>query len=57
MFGRVIFVVVLGVAAALLGSFSLLERLSAPAPVVAAPAPAAQNPAGFVGRGARAGAA
>jgi aspartyl protease family protein len=48
MFGRVIVVVILGVAAALLSSFSLLERLSAPAPVVAAPAPAAQNPAGFV---------
>jgi hypothetical protein len=31
MFGRVIFAVILGVAAALLGSFSLLERLSAPA--------------------------
>ncbi|HZZ25174.1 MAG TPA: retroviral-like aspartic protease family protein [Roseiarcus sp.] len=48
MFGRVIFAVILGVAAALLGSFSLLERLSAPAPVVAAPAPAAMDPAGFV---------
>ena len=32
MFGRVIFAVILSVAAALLGSFSLLERLSAPAP-------------------------
>ena len=41
MFGRVIFVATLGVAAALLGSFSLLERLPAPAPVAAAPAPAA----------------
>jgi aspartyl protease family protein len=51
MLGRVIFVVILGVAAALVGSFSLLERLSAPAPVVAAPAPAAQDPAGFVAEG------
>ena len=41
MFGRVVFVATLGVAAALLGSFSLLERLPAPAPVAAAPAPAA----------------
>jgi aspartyl protease family protein len=41
MFGRVIVVVILGVAAALLGSFSLLQRLPAPAPVAAAPAPAA----------------
>jgi clan AA aspartic protease (TIGR02281 family) len=48
MFGRVIVVVILAVATALLGSFSLLERLSAPAPVVAAPAPAAQDPTGFV---------
>ena len=40
MFGRVIFAVILGVAAALLGAFSLLERLPAPAPVAAAPAPA-----------------
>jgi aspartyl protease family protein len=40
MFGRVIVVVMLAVAAALLGSFSLLDRLS-PAPVVAASAPAA----------------
>ncbi len=45
MFGRVIFAVILGVAAALLGSFWLLERLSAPASVAAAPAPAAQAPA------------
>jgi aspartyl protease family protein len=51
MLGRVIVVATLGVGAALLGSFSLLERLSAPAPVVAAPAPAAQNPAGFVAEG------
>jgi aspartyl protease family protein len=51
MFGRVIFAVILGVAAALLGSFSLLERLSAPASVVAAPAPATQVPAGFVAEG------
>jgi len=51
MFGRVIVVVILGVAAALFGSFSLLERLSAPAPVVAAPAPASQNPAGFAAEG------
>ena len=35
MFGRVLFVTTLCVAAALLGSFSLLERLPAPAPVVA----------------------
>jgi aspartyl protease family protein len=48
MFGRVIVVVIVGVAGALLGSFSLLERLSGPAPVVAAPAPAALDPAGFV---------
>jgi aspartyl protease family protein len=41
MFGRVIFVVILGVAAALLGSFFLLDRLPAPALVAAAPAPAA----------------
>ncbi len=42
MLGRVIFVVTLGVVAALLGSFSLLDRLSARAPVAAAePAPAA----------------
>jgi aspartyl protease family protein len=41
MFGRVILVATLGAAAALLGSFSLLERLPAPAPVAAAPAPAA----------------
>ena len=41
MLGRVIFVVTLGVVAALLGSFSLLDRLSARAPVAAAePAPA-----------------
>jgi aspartyl protease family protein len=48
MFGRVIFAVILGVAAALLGSFSLLERLSAPASVAAAPAQVAQAPAGLV---------
>jgi aspartyl protease family protein len=48
MVGRVIFAVVLGVAAALLVSFSLLERLSAPGSVAAAPAPAAaQAPAGL----------
>jgi aspartyl protease family protein len=41
MFGRVVFVATLCVTAALLGSFSLLERLPAPAPVAAAPAPAA----------------
>ena len=40
MFGRVVFAVILVVAAALAGSFSLLERLSAPTPVAAAPAPA-----------------
>jgi aspartyl protease family protein len=45
MFGRVIFVLILGVAAALLGSFSLLDRLSAPAPVAAA-APAAEAAVG-----------
>ena len=39
MFGRVLFVTMLGVAAALLGSFPLMERLNAPAPVVSAPAP------------------
>ena len=50
MFGRVIFAVILGVAAALLGSFSLLERLSAPASV-AAPAPVAQAPAGLAVEG------
>ena len=45
MLGRVIFVVTLGVVAALLGSFSLLDRLSARAPVAAAkPAPAAADP-------------
>jgi aspartyl protease family protein len=37
MFGRVLFVTTLCVAAALLGSFSLMERLPALAPVVAAP--------------------
>jgi aspartyl protease family protein len=47
MFGRVIFALILGVAVALLSSFSLLERLSSPAAGVAAPAPAAQAPAGF----------
>ncbi len=41
MFGRVIFVATLGAGAALLGSFSLLDRLPAAAPVAAAPAPAA----------------
>jgi aspartyl protease family protein len=41
MFGRAVFVAALGIAAALLGSFSLMERLPAPASVVAAPAPAA----------------
>ncbi len=46
MFERVVFAATLGVAAALLGSFSLLERLPAPAPVVAAPAPAAVASAG-----------
>jgi aspartyl protease family protein len=40
MFGRVIFVVILGVAAALLGSSSMLERLSAPAPASAVHEPA-----------------
>jgi aspartyl protease family protein len=51
MFGRVIVVVILGVAVALLGSFSLLERLSAPAPVAAAPASAAKPPAGLAAEG------
>ena len=41
MLGRVIFVATLGVVAALLGSFSLLDRLSARAPAAAEPAPAA----------------
>jgi aspartyl protease family protein len=46
MFGRVILAATLCVAAALLGSFSLLERLPAPAPhAAAAPAPAAVAPA------------
>ena len=44
MFGRVVFVATLCVTAALLGSFSLLDRLPAPAPVAAAPAPAAVLP-------------
>ena len=44
MFGRVVFVATLCVTAALLGSFSLLERLPAPAPLAAAPAPAAVLP-------------
>ncbi len=56
MFGRVIFAVILGVAAALVGSFSLLERLSAP-PSVAAPAPVAQAPAGLAVEGSPVGAA
>jgi aspartyl protease family protein len=43
MFGRAIFVATLGIAAALLGSFSLLQRL--PAPVAAAPAQPAVAPA------------
>jgi len=47
MFGRVIFAMILVVAAALLGSFSLLERLSAPASVAAAPTRAAQAPIGL----------
>jgi aspartyl protease family protein len=46
MLGRAIFVATLGVAAALLGSFALLERLPAPAPVVAAPAPAIDGSGG-----------
>ena len=45
MLGRVIFVLIVGVAAALLGSFSLLDRLSAPAPVAAASASVAEAPA------------
>jgi aspartyl protease family protein len=51
MFGRVIVVVILGVVAALLGSFSLLERLAAPASPLAATAPAAQASAGLVADG------
>ena len=51
MFGRVIFAVILGVAAALLGSFSLLERLSAPASVVAGPDPVVQAPPGLAAEG------
>jgi len=47
MFGRVISVVILGVAAAFIGSFLLLDRLSASAPVVAASAPAADASAGL----------
>ena len=50
MFGRVIFAVILGFAGALVGSFSLLERLSAPASV-AAPVPVAQAPAGLAVEG------
>ena len=46
MFGRMIFVVILGVAAALAGSFSLLEQLSAPTPIAAAPTPVAEAPRG-----------
>jgi clan AA aspartic protease (TIGR02281 family) len=41
MFGRVVFVATLCVAAALLGSFSLLERMPGAAPVAAGPASAA----------------
>jgi aspartyl protease family protein len=48
MFGRVIFVATLGAGAALLSSFSLLDRLPAPAPVATAPAPAAVAPASAV---------
>jgi aspartyl protease family protein len=51
MFGRVIVAVIVGVAAALLGSFSLLERLSAPASDIAAPAPAPQASAGLAAEG------
>ena len=39
MFGRVIFVATLGVVAALVGSFFLLDRLPGPAPASAARAP------------------
>jgi aspartyl protease family protein len=46
MFGRVIFVATLGAGAALLGSFSLLDRLPAPAPVAAAPAVAPASAGG-----------
>jgi aspartyl protease family protein len=46
MFGRVIFASTLAVAAALLGSLVLLDRLPSPAPVAAAPAPAAVVPDG-----------
>ena len=45
MFGRVIFVLILAVAAALVASFFLLDRLPAPAPVSAAPASVAEAPA------------
>jgi aspartyl protease family protein len=45
MFGRVIFVVILSVAAALVGSFFLLDRLPTPTPVAAAPAPATETAA------------
>jgi aspartyl protease family protein len=41
MFGRVIFFLIVGVAAALVGSFFLLDRLPAPTPVAAEPASAA----------------
>jgi aspartyl protease family protein len=41
MFGRVILASTLAAAAALLGSFFLLDRLPSPSPVAAAPAPAA----------------
>ncbi len=44
MFGRVIFVVILAVAAALVGSTFLLDRLPEPAPVAAASAPAVETP-------------
>jgi len=51
MFGRVIFAVILGVAVALLSSFSLLDRLSSPAAGVAASAPTAKAPTGFAAEG------
>jgi aspartyl protease family protein len=46
MLGRVIILATLSIAAALLGSFALMEQLPAPAPVVAAPAPAVDASAG-----------
>lgn len=44
MFGRVVFAVALGVAAALAGAFSALERLPAPAALAPAPAEVVSGP-------------